>query len=570
MFREPLYLLAALPVVGAAAAAYAWGAARRRALTALLGDEPTLARLLRPEAAGRRRLQAGLRTAALALIMAALAGPQWGVEVVETAQAGNDVVIAVDVSLSMLAEDVKPSRLARAKDELALLIDELAGARVGVVAFAGEAVVVCPLTTDTAAAKQLLRSLAPDAVPAPGSAIGKAIRTATAMLARYPGGRTIVLLTDGEDHKSDPLSAAADAAAEGVRVEAIGIGTVEGEPIPLRDDAGAISGYKKDKRGTTVMSRLGESALAAVAQKTGGSYYRSTPGALEASEIARRALGGPGGQSERKGSARRYKSRHALPLALALLLLLLEALVPETRSAGRGPKRGARALAAALLAAAASGASPAAAATAEGALRRGNKHYEKRQYEPALEQYGRAAARSPKDARPVFNAGDAHYRLEDYARAQEAFKAVAESGAAPAARAAAYYNLGNALYAQQKWADAVDAYRRAVALDPADADARRNLAVALRRLKDPPPPRQGQDKKKPDDPRQKPPPQQDKPQGGGSGGAPPTPQPKTRPQDQLSKEDAERIQRAVAEREQAGQRALQRGQSRRPEAEEDW
>jgi Ca-activated chloride channel family protein len=573
MLAEPLYLLGALPLLALAAAAYAWGASRRRALTALLGDEPTLARLMRPEAAGRRRLQSGLRLAALALLMLALARPQWGVEAVETAATGRDVVIAVDVSLSMLTEDVKPNRFARAREELSLLIDELKGSRVGIVAFAGEPVVVCPLTTDTAAAKQLLRVLSPGAVPVPGSAIGKALRAATAMLARYPGSRSIILLTDGEDHKSRPVEAAEEAAAEGIRIDAIGIGTREGEPIPLKDENGAVSGYKKDKRGGTVMSRLGERDLSEIASKTGGNYYRSSPGASEASEIARKLLDGPGVDGERRGTGRRYKSRHMIPLALAFLLLLLEAFLPETR-AGSPPMRSSAGAAAALGLLLLASPSSVSAATAEGALRRGNRHYDNEQYEPALEQYARAGARSPKDTRPVFNAGDAHYRMKQYQRAAEAFKAVAEAGA-PAARPAAYYNLGNALYAQQDYAGAVAAYRKAVALNPADEEGRRNLAVALRKLKDPStkkpnkdgPPKNPDDPKKPNDQGQ---PKNEDGKNGGQQQSPP-PQPKTRPQDQLTKEDAERVRRAVSERERAADRQqLQRAPIKRPEAEEDW
>jgi Ca-activated chloride channel family protein len=569
MFQQPLYLLLALPLAGAAWAAYAWGAARRRRLTARLGDEPTLARLLRPEAAGRRRLQAALRLSALLMLAAALAGPQWGVEAVETTSANRDVIIAVDVSLSMLAEDVKPSRLERAKQELALLIDELKGARVGVIAFAGEPVVVCPLTTDTAAAKQLLRAVEPGMVPVPGTAIGKSIRRAGELLSRYPGRRSIVLLTDGEDHKSDPLGAAEEAAAEGIQIHTIGIGSPEGEPIPLKGDDGRVEGYKKDKRGATVVSRLGERDLSAIADKTGGAYFRATPGAAEASEIAKRTAGGAAAEGESKGTARRYRNHFMIPLALAFLLLLLEAAVPETSgpAGAPAPSRQAALLLLPLLLPCLC--RPASAATAEGALRKGNALYDEQKYEPALEQYSRAAARSPKDARPVFNAGDALFRLEQYDKAGEAFKAVAESGASAGSRSAAYYNLGNSFFARQQYKDAVEAYRRAVALSPADDDARRNLAVALRRLKNPPPKRKqnpkDKDQNKKDQQQPKPQPQDQKDQAGR-----PPQQPKTRPQDQLSKEDAERIMRAVSERERAARRPLQKAPIKRPETEEDW
>ena len=569
MFHEPWYLLGALPVLALAAASYAWGAARRAKLERQLGDAPTLRRLLDARAPRRRRVQAALRISALLLLMIALAGPQWGVELVETRTQARQVMIAVDVSLSMLAEDAKPSRLARAKQELSLLIDELKGARVGVMAFAGQPVVVCPLTTDGEAAKQLLDTLDPSSVPVPGTAIGTAIRRATQALSRYSGSKSLVILTDGEDHKTDPACAADEAAAEGVKIFAIGIGNPEGEPIPVRDENGRVTGYKKDKRGATVMSRLGEADLSLIAQKTGGAYYRSTPGAAEASEIARRALGAASDEAS-QGSSMRLKSRFMIPLALALLLLLAEAFIPEASPSPRAPAVPAPAktllplaLLALLLPARAS------AATAESALRRGNKLYDKEQYEPALEQYGLAGRKSPRDRRPVFNAGDALYRLKQYDKAAEAFKAVAQSGGPPDVRSQAYYNLGNSYYAAGDYAQAVDAFRKAVTLQPSDAEARLNLAVALRRLKNPPP-KKKQDQNKQDKNQQQPPPPKPQDQKNSGGGQPP-PQPKTRPQDQkMSKEDADRIMRAVQEREKASPQNLQRAPLRKPDVEEDW
>ncbi len=567
MFRDPWYLLGALPLLGLAAAAYAWGAARRARLERQLGDVPTLRRLVRGDAPRRRKVQTALRLAALASLMLALAGPQWGVELVETRTQARQVMIAVDVSLSMKAEDVKPDRLARAKQDLSLLIDELKGSRVGVMAFAGEPAIVCPLTTDSEAAKQLLAGLDVDAVPVPGTAIGTAIRRATQALSRYSGSKSLVILTDGEDHKTDPLGAAEEAAAQGVKIFAIGIGNPEGEPIPVRDENGHVTGYKKDKHGATVMSRLGEGDLAAIAQKTGGAYFRSSPGASEATEIARRALGAASDEAS-QGASLRLRNRFLIPLALALLLLLAEALIPEGAAAASPASAKAATLAAlamvALLPARAS-------ATAESALRRGNSLYDDSQFEPALEQYGIAGQKSPRDRRPVFNAGDALYRLQQYDKAAEAFKAVADGGGPADVRSQAYYNLGNALYQQGQYGPAVDAYRKAVTLRPSDGDARRNLAVALRRLKNPPPKKKPDQKNQKKDQQQPPPPKpQDQKQNKSGGGQNP-PQPKTRPQDQqMSKEDADRIMRAVQEREKASPHNLQKAPLRKPDVEEDW
>jgi Ca-activated chloride channel homolog len=538
MFRSPLWLAAAVPLLGAAWAMLAWGAERRRRVGAALGRDAVLSRASE-DAAARRRRGAALRLSALALMLLALAGPQWGIELVETRGSARQVVVAVDVSLSMQTQDVKPSRLERAKASLSLLLDQLKGDRVGVVAFAGDAQVICPLTSDVDAAKELLGALEVGAIPTPGTSIGGALRLATAMVGRYPGSKTVVLLTDGEDHKSDPLGAAKEAAASGVRVFTVGIGSPEGEPIPLEG-----GGYKKDLRGSTVVSRLGEETLAAMARAAGGEYARSSPGEDEITGIAAKIKEGEAARGL-SGTAARWQDRYAWPLGLAFALLLLETaftLAPTSRAA--------KALV--LLAALASGARPAGAATFEGRLRDANKAYSNQDYENALEQYGDASGARPNDPRPVFNAGDALYRLDRATDAAGAFDSVAGRRDAPGAlRAAALYNLGNARYQLGDYAGAAQAYRGSLQLAPGDADARRNLVIALDHKKNPPKKDKNKRQNKNDqDKKNPPPPDQPKDKndqgGGGSGG-----QTKPRPQDSLTREDADRVMRTVAEREKA-------------------
>jgi Ca-activated chloride channel family protein len=543
MLRDPRWLLAAVPALAAALALLAWAAARRRAVSAALGREATLARVA-GDGAARRRLAARLRVAALALIFLALAGPQWGVDLVQTSASARQAVIAVDVSLSMRTPDVKPTRLERAKASMSLLLDQLRGDRVGVVAFAGDAQIVCPLTTDIDAAKELLSALDVGAVPVPGTAIGTALRLSASMLAKYPGAKTVVLLTDGEDHRSDPLGAAKEAASEGVRVFTVGIGTPEGEPIPV--DGG---GYKKDAHGATVVSRLGESVLSQIAQLTHGVYYRTSPGEDEIADIAAR-VNASDPATGLGGTAARWHDRYLWPLSLAFVLLLVELLLPLLAApAPAGPGAASAALLLALLIAA-----PARAGLVSSPLDDANKKYDQKKYEEALDLDSQASEAAPNDPRPVFNAGDALFRLDRDSEAAGAFGSVAESAAAPRAlRAAALYNLGNTLYTAENYAAAAAAYRGALALSPSDADARRNLVLAVLREKNPPPKKpkddKDKDKKKPDQPPPKP--DQDKNQGGQNQ----PPQPKPRPQDQMSREDAERVMRAVSEREKAAQKS---------------
>lgn len=560
MFRHAQWLAAGLLLLPAAWALLRWAESRRRRVGEMMGASAVLARTV----IGERPNHSALRLSAIALLVLALAGPQLGVELVETRSDARQAVIAVDVSLSMLTPDVKPSRLERAKSSLSLLIDQLRGERLGVVAFAGDAVTVCPLTQDADAAKQLLGALEVGAVPTPGTAIGTALRTSVAMLGRYPGGKAVILLTDGEDHKSDPLGAAREAAAAGVRVFAVGIGTPDGEPIP-----GEGGAYHKNAKGATVVSRLDEAMLAQIARETGGAYYRTTPGSDEIADIAKRVLELDAAKGV-SGTANLWRNRYAWPAAGAFLLLLLELLLP-TLSALKARFAGRAALAAAAWLALAA---PAAAAGAEGSLRAGNRLYGKEKYEGALERYGEAAAKAPKDPRPAFNAGGALYRLEKLEDATAMYEAVAARKDLPAAtRAAALYNLGNARFRNGDFPNAAAAFRGSLALSPADPAARHNLAVTMQRLKNPPPPKKDQQDPKKDEP-PKPQDEKDKPQGGGGEKEQPKSPPKTRPEDQLTKEEAERILRAVAEREKQSQRQAREGEARRaqgkPPTGEDW
>ncbi len=559
MFNDPRWLWALPPLLAAAWALDAWASARRRAVGAALGRAETLGRVGGDAGRGRSTSR-WLRLGALACLTLALAGPQWGVELVRTRSASRQVVVAVDVSLSMNTPDVAPSRLERAKSSLSLLLDQLRGARVGVVAFAGDAQVVCPLTTDVDAAKELLSALDVGAVPVPGTAIGTALRVSADLLDKFSGARSVVLLTDGEDHHSDPLGAARELAARGVTVYSVGIGTPEGEPIPV-----GSGGYKKDSHGATVISRLGQSTLAEIAQITGGRYYRSSPGEDEIADIATRLNAAASGRGP-SGVATRWQNRFRWPLTAAFALLLAELLLGLLP-----PKQAAAALALAVLCA-----PGARAGMLSSPQRDAEADYAQGRYDDALALYGRASENAPDDPAPVFDAGDALYRLDRDTEAAGAFASVAvRRGVEPGLQADSFYNLGNALYRSDDYAHAADAYRRALALSPRDADARRNLVLAVLRQRQPPQKNKKNDKKQ--DKKNPPPPQpkKDKDKGGGGGNRPPPTPP--RPQDQMSKDDAERVMRAVAEREKAAEKKAPPPTARygnRPppkgSTEEDW
>lgn len=529
LFRHPWMLLWAALAAGAAAALEAWAEGRRRRLCDAFAKDPSLSRIFPAGALKARRLKHGLEIGALALLLLALAGPQWGVELVASHARGTQVVVALDVSLSMLAEDVKPNRMEKAKRALSTLIDGLRGERAALVAFAGEAHIQCPLTTDVEALGGFLHRTRAGMVPQPGTEIAKALALSARLLAPHAGQKAVVLLTDGEDHGQGALEAAGRAREAGVRLFVLGMGTPEGSPLPIRDESGRVTGYRQGPDGRTVLSRLGEGALIELARAADGAYFRVGPSEDEVAEVLRLLRERETGSVRTLGSTRRYKNRYRLPLMLAFLLLAASLLAPETPF----PRRGAAAAAAAALAL--SGCSP----SSDARLWRGNSSYREGRFEDALRSYEKAG----RDPRGLFNAGAARYRLEEFDEAAKAYEGLAEKGP-PKLKTRSLYNLGNSLYRKGKVQDAAAAYKRCLLADPSDEDCRYNLAVAL---------------KPPEDKKEDP-----KSGGGGGGGGgdkgeppPPAPRPHSPPPQGgqgMTQEDAERLLKAVKEREKSAER----------------
>lgn len=265
-------------------------------------------------------------------LLFSLARPQLGTKLSLMKREGVDIVIAMDVSLSMTAEDIKPNRLEKAKQEVNGLISRLQGDRVGLVAFAGVAFVQCPLTLDYSAAKMFLDIIDVNLIPQPGTAIGDAIRTSIkAFNQKERKYKVLILLTDGEDHDSDPLGAAEQASKEGIIIYTIGVGSVQGEPIPLRDNRGQVAGFKKDPEGSVVVSRLDEVTLQKIALTTGGKYYHATSGEMELDKIYDEVSKMEKKELEGKLMTQ-YEDRYQYFLFLAVLFLVIEFFLSDRKS----------------------------------------------------------------------------------------------------------------------------------------------------------------------------------------------------------------------------------------------
>ncbi|MDZ7271177.1 MAG: VWA domain-containing protein [candidate division KSB1 bacterium] len=330
--EQILYLLLVVPLLALFyAVAFRW---KRRAMERF-GHLPLVQKLAANTSRRRQVLKAALVILAAGLMVLSLARPQIGTKLEEVKRSGVDIIIALDVSLSMQAEDVKPNRLAKAKREIEQFIGRLEGDRVGLVAFAGEAFLQCPLTLDYAAAEMFLDIMEPSLIPTPGTAIGEAIAVAMkAFEQKERKHKVLVLVTDGEDHGSDPVEIAKQAAREGVVIYTIGIGSVEGVPIPVYDQRGQLIDWKKDRSGQRVTSRLDEVTLQKIAQETGGAYYRATGGAMELDKIYERIAGM---EKKELGSLRfsQFEERFQYLLVLVLVLLVVEPLIPERRTPRR-------------------------------------------------------------------------------------------------------------------------------------------------------------------------------------------------------------------------------------------
>ncbi len=305
--------------------------ARQRALLSRLGRPRTVRRLARAASVQRRAAKATLLLAALFFLILALARPQWGQVVEPVTRRGVDVVLALDVSESMRAQDVSPDRFTRAKALAGDLVRRLDGNRLGLVAFAGSGFIQCPLTLDQSAVRLFLDILDVGDVPDPGSNLEEAIRVGLTAFPKESGGRRVlILLTDGEDFDGRAAAAAAVAAEAGVVLYAIGMGTTTGGPIPRAATSARSAGYKKDRAGRIITTRLDPEHLETVARAGGGRYLRAGAALAEADVLAAEI-----DRMEKSDLSSRmvttHKERYQLPLLAAVCILFAEMVVSPAR-----------------------------------------------------------------------------------------------------------------------------------------------------------------------------------------------------------------------------------------------
>jgi len=329
-WRDPTSL-AALGLVPALVAFLVWSLRRRRQALAAFVETKLLPAVTPDLDPRRRRVRAALLCLAVGLLAVALGGPMWGFRWQQVQREGIDLIVAIDTSRSMLATDVKPNRLGRAKLAVQDLLAQIGGDRVGLVAFAGSAFLQCPLTLDFGAFSQSLQAIEAGIIPRGGTNLAAAIDASLgAFEGRQAAHQALVVITDGEDHGSDLDEAIKRATERGVKIYTVGIGTSEGELIPLEK-----GGFLKDRSGQVVKSRLDETTLQKIANDTGGAYLHATDTAFGLTELYRDYIATMEKRELASTLERRFEHRFQWPLLAAFALLLVEPLVGERRPAAR-------------------------------------------------------------------------------------------------------------------------------------------------------------------------------------------------------------------------------------------
>lgn len=489
-FDQPVYLwgLLLIPILGGL---FIWNSRWKARVMARFVPARLLERLQAGVSPRRQQIKFGLFLLGLSSLVLALARPIWGFEVESGNQKGLDIIVAIDVSKSMLAEDLAPDRLTRAKLAALDLVEQTRGDRMGVVAFAGTAFLQCPPCVDKEAFRQSVQILDTTIIPQGGSAISDAINAALEAFEKEETGnaRILVIFSDGEDHDSEVISTARKAAKKNLRIFTVGVGTPEGEHIRVRDARGVVS-LVKDLEGKVVRTRLNEKLLQEVALE-GQGFYLPLRGAKTMETLYHNGLVKVPKVQFATRKVLQQHHRFQWPLAFGLLLLLAETLFPTRKPNPRGEvveRAAVRLQKGAVLLLVLLGGQLSLSASPQSAL----KNYEEGKFGESLEEYRNLIRKNPDDPRLHFNAGAAAFKEKQFDLSERAFNSSLVTDDLKLQQKA-YYNLGNTFFHQgeemedgedrmEKWEGAIRQYDLALKLEPQDRDALFNRELVKKRL----------------------------------------------------------------------------------------
>lgn len=477
-FEEPtyLYLLAVIPVL----ALVRWLLERKQHKRLKRFGDPELLRQLMPDVSRwRPATKFWILEAALALVIVMIARPQMGTRISHDKRTGIETIIAMDISNSMLAEDVAPSRLDRTKMMVENLVDNFTDDKIGLIVFAGDAFVQLPITSDYVSAKMFLSDIYPSLMATQGTDIATAINMATNSFTQQQGvGKAIIVVTDGEDHEGGAIEAAQDAKKKGMRVYVLGVGSPNGAPIPLGN-----GNYMKDKTGNTVMTKLNEEMCRQIAEAGGGAYIH-----VDNNSNAQQQLDNELSKLTKKEMQSTIYSEYDEQFQafgiIAIILLIIEICIFDRKNplAKRINIFGRRQRTATMLLLLLT-ATAAVAQTDRQYIRNGNKLFRGGQFDQAEVAYRKAIEKNPRNPQAHYNLGNSLMAQKKDSAAIQSLQKSTELETSKIRKAMAFHNMGVVCQQHKMYGEAIEAYKSALRLNPKDDATRYNLELCKRQQK---------------------------------------------------------------------------------------
>jgi Ca-activated chloride channel family protein len=474
-FEDPIYLYA-LVLIPLLAVIRLWMVSRQKKRLRKFGDRDLVRQLMPDVSRFRPLVKFVLLLTALALIILMIARPQFGTKINREKRTGIETIIAMDISNSMLAEDVTPSRLDRSKMMVENLVDHFTNDKIGLIVFAGDAFIQLPITSDYVSAKMFLSSITPSMIATQGTDIAKAITMSTNSFTQQEGvGKAIIVITDGEDHEGGALEAAKEAQNKGMRVYVLGVGSPKGAPIPTGN-----GDYMKDNMGQTVMTGLNEEMCRQIAQAGGGAYIH-----VENNSNAQDQLDHELDKLAKKEIESTiysdYDEQFQAVCIIVLLLLIIEVCILDIKNPMLKNvslfKRNNKAVVAVLFLLVATG------VQAQGdrlLVRQGNKQFRAGNYAEAEVSYRKAVEKNPRNAQAHYNLGNALLGQRKDSAAVVQFENAAKQETNAMRKAQSYHNIGVICQGQKQYAQAIEAYKEALRNNPTDDETRYNLELCKR------------------------------------------------------------------------------------------
>ena len=534
---------------------------QRRKKLRKFGDPSLLKELMPDVSLFRSEVKFWLAMGALALLIVMLARPQMGTKISHEKRNGIETIITLDISNSMLAEDVVPSRLDKSKMLVENMVDHFTNDKIGLIVFAGDAFVQLPITSDYVSAKMFMQSIDPSLIATQGTDIAQAITMAMNSFTQDDKvGRAIIVITDGEDHEGGSLEAAQAAKKKGMRVFVLGVGDTKGAPIPSGD-----GGYMTDNAGQTVMSALNEDMCRQIAQAGGGAYIH-----VDNTNVAQNKLNDELTKLQ-KGDITstiysEYDEQFQAFGILALLLLIIEICVFESKNRllknVRLFKKREQVVRMIVTLFMLMSWTIAYSQTDRQSIRQGNRLYHQQEFAKSEVEYRKAISNNPNNAQAIYNLGCALMAQQKDSAAVVQFQNAGKMEKGKFRKAKSFHNIGFICQRHQMYGEAIEAYKEALRNNPSDHETRYNLALCKRQQKNQP---QQQQQKKDQDKNSKDKQQQDKQQQDKNQNQQP-------PKDQMSKENAEQLLNAAIQEEKATQQRMKKAmqQPRSKKLQKNW